>query len=1673
MSDASIEELSLDSKSHEHQRTVGVGRLAPDPSAPMHAAGNRTASSGVSELKEPDVASSGVSELIEPGVSSVESKHNTSDQGKVYDTLPERGSNSNFGEVFGNLPQSYTISNTKITFRAEGLGSDPSLTVQLEWVEGLISTLDFTAAPRDRALTSLVSIEGFFSALQAHLSKSDDCSIDLYDITQTLCHLTDLGESPELAAEQVIGAYLNIVFKGDFSARGKLIRQCWKKSDVGSGTGSPSKPTLKNDKVAYGAFLDYTDGHDPQHKGARFPSTLCEAYKGLPLPFDIALEISTCFAINYCKELVDRREQLREVLTTVRAFQEKWEKLTEGYVNLLDQGKTAGALTNLIFTECSAKIQSVREAKMVEDENMYESHLRAVAKLAAVPDTNGDFEGSIQGVDRAIVRIDALFDKHEKLLLDLEKALDNARAPGNATVDSTDMRDFMMTGSANTAAPTVVLDTGAFSVHTGPGVFRAESENGDPSRSGSSLSSGSGSGSLSSAPLPPVPKPPKRGGRHGVLPALPSFDSEEKAPEAPLFPPRTMPSPTASGVVHPQSSSITDSDIMESLLHIITDKEWRGLSGNERKELIRYYRSIFHVDGLHNRMIKAFLPHTLAPAEASLLENITSGVLNRSDGFDVLSKIISESAVSVYRLYAGQTETIPGVGADNRPVEREVGLLANGPTDLTTTLFEGVRRVETERSYGSHSDSDAAEGVKDENKILKAISDRQCRELDDKNKDSKIQKFLREIVEAGPNDPDVVASFTWDYYMWMLTGNTQPQRTTGLSLPLEAIQHACGSTPSFDEHTGLYGKPRDVLGSAMAELIRANTSRPDMADDASSMFDFGMDAFMNQPQEDEDDYGLPIPPPEDGGSAFGSQQLGPDNSQTGSHSDHTKSLELHMWGRIIGLYLILGPGLDATVLNYPQSMRKTSNICAAASKACINALRHAWCVFVEKHPNNSFSQAVMRSVTTSREGFIELGRALERAAAKPLDVMMKEWRSTNAGKTLDKPNAQLLASIAYHIPRAKLLRQTSMSQPWNKHNCFGDIPFPHIDCVGVSAPLTFESVALVLHDEQAFSWPSTANYFFQYVATYPDPTRALKALAIVASHMKGDTRMTVVDNMAACDILQTFLALHCGFAEVQTLLENMGHRYVAVTVNGTSKMIPAFVSTEKQQMMRLADLATNGNYRGGDTFTSLFTQNPVVQADIKSLAYDNLLVAYEKYKEVPVSQRSQHAVDSVASAARLRALTTALTVEGKGALAFAVLENLVTPKTMALSCLTAVDEDVDENSVGTSSERSGSSGLSSPSGNATSALVAGAVAPPEVKSMTNNAASDYFDREVDSAVQRGHGHEVFVALGMFTKVACLDNRRSGDLRPMLHRVKQAIERILDGTSLSQCLVVKPPRKTKDTGIFPEMLAVSDDRLRDVAKAVCRTNAGTGGLAHPNNWSKAQRAALDFCLVRFVSPKMLSRWPETLFKILQYKFAKGDKGFTRDNAHSRNDAAVKFARETFYARPPTGSPSSNHTLVLSWVNAANHGGHRTKDRKPRKTKEEKVVKSSAGQESAGNASQGSSSSPDAAPAASQVEPADAAGPTVPLSEAETTFLDAQEARLGVIRANEAARTQAETNRTIAEQAAERTVDRLHAEAGLAPRPAASPEDGETPSAVRQAELQEAQFIEARLRAYGRR
>ncbi|MEC7281847.1 MAG: hypothetical protein VXU50_07255, partial [Verrucomicrobiota bacterium] len=326
MSDASIEELSLDSKSHEHQRTVGVGRLAPDPSAPMHAAGNRTASSGVSEL-------------IEPGVSSVESKHNTSDQEEVYDTLPEHGSNPYFGEVFGNLPQSYTISNTKITFRAEGLGSDPSLTVQLEWVEGLISTLDFTAAPRDRALTSLASIEGFFSALQAHLSKSDDCSIDLYDITQTLCHLTDLGESPELAAEQVIGAYLNIVFKGDFGARCKLIKQCWE-SHMGSGTGSPSRPPLRSDKVAQGAFLDDTDGHDPQHKGARFPSTLCEAYKGLPLPFDIALEISTCFAINYCKELVDRREHLHEVFTTVRAFQEKWETLTEGYVNLLDQGKT-------------------------------------------------------------------------------------------------------------------------------------------------------------------------------------------------------------------------------------------------------------------------------------------------------------------------------------------------------------------------------------------------------------------------------------------------------------------------------------------------------------------------------------------------------------------------------------------------------------------------------------------------------------------------------------------------------------------------------------------------------------------------------------------------------------------------------------------------------------------------------------------------------------------------------------------------------------------------------------------------------------------------------------------------------------------------------------------------------------------------------------------------------------------------------------------------------------------------------------------------------------------------------------------------------------------------------------------------------------------------------------
>ena len=129
---------------------------------------------------------------------------------------------------------------------------------------------------------------------------------------------------------------------------------------------------------------------------------------------------------------------------------------------------------------------------------------------------------------------------------------------------------------------------------------------------------------------------------------------------------------------------------------------------------------------------------------------------------------------------------------------------------------------------------------------------------------------------------------------------------------------------------------------------------------------------------------------------------------------------------------------------------------------------------------------------------------------------------------------------------------------WHHASSIQLLPLPHPGVPGASTPLLLESIAIALGDQQAFSYPSVINWFLGVIAVNPNADRALKAMSLVAANMRGDILMTVLDNMAVCEVLESFLALHGGFSEVQKLFESMGIEYVSVTAEGTSKELPRF-----------------------------------------------------------------------------------------------------------------------------------------------------------------------------------------------------------------------------------------------------------------------------------------------------------------------------------------------------------------------------------------------------------------------------------------------------------------------------------------------------------------------------------
>ena len=554
----------------------------------------------------------------------------------------------------------------------------------------------------------------------------------------------------------------------------------------------------------------------------------------------------------------------------------------------------------------------------------------------------------------------------------------------------------------------------------------------------------------------------------------------------------------------------------------------------------------------------------------------------------------------------------------------------------------------------------------------------------------------------------------------------------------------------------------------------------------------------------------------------------------------------------------------------------------------------------------------------------------------------------------------------------------------------------------------------------------------------------------------------------------------------------MGIEYVSVTAEGTAKDLPRFCTAYAMKKMVLRYLILREEYRGGDHFATHFTQNSEAQLAIKNLDLDGLMSCLEVYKLVSPQLRAQNAVSSAASARQLQKFTQTLNVGLKGQAAFSVLENLVGSSPLACSITFGMVDD-DGPSGSTPLLNLGPSAPVPVAGPAALPVVALFI-PADVLAMSDNKAADYFDQQLASAVKNDQTHQVFTVLAMWTKMAYSRKRlaKDGSSRPMLARLKQAIERLLSQTPVANCLVVRPAKPDPDNPRFlrPENLHVSDQSQRMLAQSVCRTDKGNGGLAyaHSRSLSKAQRAAIDFCLTRFVNMAVISRWPETLFQILKAKFFPTDKSYTRDNAHTR-DEAVAWADSEFFAKVPTGSADSPATLVLAWTRTE-APSPATRNKAPLQAplqapKPRKKAKARVGAEAAAKAAADTSATT-VPPASAPPSDAGAATPTAnspppPPNPKVAARLDAIAAKLADLQAQEVAYQQNKHINAVAVATATMTVDQLKAQAmgtpagSQSPRPPAS----HAPQAPQSADEVEAASrmsaitdIQAELRAHGR-
>ena len=113
-----------------------------------------------------------------------------------------------FGKGFGHVPRAFSLLNQGLYFKTGDLATGLTLAEKVERIKTHVDVFDINTEAWAQALQTSVSAQDVHETLERHLSLHTrrGGSVDLYDIIQTLCHLTGLQGFPGLLSYPPGGA---------------------------------------------------------------------------------------------------------------------------------------------------------------------------------------------------------------------------------------------------------------------------------------------------------------------------------------------------------------------------------------------------------------------------------------------------------------------------------------------------------------------------------------------------------------------------------------------------------------------------------------------------------------------------------------------------------------------------------------------------------------------------------------------------------------------------------------------------------------------------------------------------------------------------------------------------------------------------------------------------------------------------------------------------------------------------------------------------------------------------------------------------------------------------------------------------------------------------------------------------------------------------------------------------------------------------------------------------------------------------------------------------------------------------------------------------------------------------------------------------------------------------